>query len=100
MADVQQVYDHLTPFEQRDLMRLVVHSAEVRDREIALEIYGGVCAIADNRQALLEGSSRFGRQVWLPGQVSGYLVTPRLKEIFQEMREPIPDLVGCGPLPP
>ena len=38
--------------------------------------------------------------IWLPGQVSGYLVTPRLKELIREMREPIPSLVASGPLSP
>jgi hypothetical protein len=32
--------------------------------------------------------------VWLPGQVSSYLKTPRLRELCAAMQEPIPDLIA------
>ena len=37
------------------------------------------------------------RLFWLPGQVSGYLKTPRLRELCATMQEPIPELIGLTP---
>jgi len=47
----------------------------------------------------LDRAERFGggRCYWLPGQVSSYLETPRLRELCAEMREPIPDLIALTP---
>ena len=39
-------------------------------------------------------------QLWLPGQDSSYLVTPRLRELCGEMREPLADLVAPALLLP
>ena len=65
LADFQQVYECLKPFEQKELMHLVLHRAEVSDREIVLEING-------NAPTVLAGTpdksdSRFGAPNWLPG---------------------------------
>lgn len=43
LAQVHQVYACLKPYEQRKLMRLVLHRAEVHLRELVLEIDGGIC---------------------------------------------------------
>ena len=42
LSQVHQVYACLKPYEQRELMRLVVHRAEVHVRELVLEINGAV----------------------------------------------------------
>ena len=39
LACVKDVYGQLTPFERRELMRLLLRRAEVSDRQIVLEIY-------------------------------------------------------------
>ena len=42
LSQVQQVYACLKPYEQRELVRLVLHRAEVHVRELVLEINGAV----------------------------------------------------------
>jgi hypothetical protein len=39
LACFKDVYGQLTPFERRELMRLLLRRAEVSDRLIVLEIY-------------------------------------------------------------
>ena len=60
------VLDVLTPFERRELMRLVVHRVEVADRQIALEIY----AVTPQELAMPQGRLRSEAPNWLPGQDS------------------------------
>lgn len=40
LSEFGQVYDCLTPFERKELIRLVLRRAEVGDRQIVLELYG------------------------------------------------------------
>ena len=42
LSQVQQVYACLKPYEQRELVRLVLHRAAVHVRELVLEINGAV----------------------------------------------------------
>ncbi len=35
----KDVYEHLRPFERKELLRLLLHRADVNDRQIVLEIY-------------------------------------------------------------
>jgi hypothetical protein len=67
LADAHQVYDQLKPFEQKELMRLVLHRAEVGDKEIVLEVYGGIGVMtAEAPEGTLGSSPRFQTQNWLP----------------------------------
>jgi site-specific DNA recombinase len=66
LARFNDVYGCLTPFERKELMRLVVHRAEVRDREIVLELY----AIPAPKLEVAQSHSRSEPPVWLPGQGS------------------------------
>ena len=69
LAKVRQIYAHLKPFEQRELMRLVVHRVEVRTHEIVLEVNGNACTIAAQAgSSVLDRSLRFGTPEWLPEQ--------------------------------
>jgi site-specific DNA recombinase len=61
-----EVYACLTPFEKKELMRLVLHRAEVGDRKIVLEIH----AIPAPKLEVAQSHSRSEPPVWLPGQGS------------------------------
>jgi site-specific DNA recombinase len=39
LTRIDEVYEHLMPFEKRDLMRLVLKQVDVNERQIALQIY-------------------------------------------------------------
>ena len=41
LQSLSEVYCHLKPYEQKELMRLVLHGVELHDQEIVLEIYVG-----------------------------------------------------------
>ena len=72
----RDVYAHLKPGERKELMRLLLHRAEVGDRQIVLEIY----PIASPEMAMPQSHSRSEASNWLPGQVSG--------ELYYEILEP------------
>lgn len=65
LARFKDVYAQLTPFERRELMRLLLRRAEVSDRQIVLEIY----PIATPEMAAPQSRSRSEAPNWLPGQV-------------------------------
>jgi len=67
MSRFSEVYDALTPFERKELVRLVVGRVEVGDRQIALDIY----PLAAPALAAANGHPRSEEPNWLPGQVSG-----------------------------
>lgn len=60
------VYAHLTPFERKELLRLLLRRAEVGDRQIVLEIY----PVAVPHMAMPQNRSRSEAPNWLPGQDS------------------------------
>jgi hypothetical protein len=65
LSRMNEVYSHLKPFEQRELMSLVLRSAQVNEKEIVLEIY------ALGEQAKVLKSVNSGEKVrqtpnWLP----------------------------------
>ena len=62
----RDVYAHLKPGERKELMRLLLHRAEVADRQIVLEIY----PIASPEMAMPQSRSRSEASNWLPGQDS------------------------------
>jgi hypothetical protein len=67
LRDVGQVYAHLKPYEQRELMRLVVHKAEGGDEEIVLEVNGSLAYAGTGKQkSVLNSSARFQSPDWLP----------------------------------
>ena len=67
LQDFSEGYGHLKPYEQKELMSLLLHSVEIRDREIVLEIYGGTGAW-DWPQNPAEDGPRFQPPVRLLGQ--------------------------------
>ncbi len=62
----KEVYEHLTPFERKELLRLLLHRAEVSDRQIVLEIY----PVTEQEMAMPQSRSRSEAPNWLPGQDS------------------------------
>jgi uncharacterized phage infection (PIP) family protein YhgE len=73
MASIFQVYNHLQPFEQKELMQLILQGAEINEREMVLEIRTGACvgaSEAPRRKAHTKGDSRFQPPNWLPRQDS------------------------------
>jgi hypothetical protein len=60
------VYAHLKPGERKELMRLLLHRAEVGDRQIVLEIY----PVTAPDMAMPRSPSRSEAPNWLPGQDS------------------------------
>jgi hypothetical protein len=67
LSQFGDVYGQLKPFERKELVRLVLHRAEVGDRQIVLEINGNAFAIA---KAPDKSVSRFERPNWLPREDS------------------------------
>jgi hypothetical protein len=57
-----EVYAYLTPFEKKELVRLILHRAEVGDRQIVLEIY----PIQAQQLESPQGHSRPVMLNWLP----------------------------------
>ena len=68
LAEFREVYGCLKPFEQKELIHLVLRRAEVSDREIVLEINGNVPTVLAGTPA--KSASRFETPNWLPGQDS------------------------------
>ena len=66
LANFHRVYAHLKPFERQELIRLILHRAEISDRELVLEIYKGACAFTQAPKS----DTRFERPIWLPGRDS------------------------------
>ena len=62
----RDVFAHLMPGERKELMRLMLHRAEVGDRQIVLEIY----PIAAPEMEMPQSRSRSEAPSWLPGQDS------------------------------
>ena len=61
-----EVFACLTPFERKELIRLVLRRAEVGDRQIVLEVY----PIHAPVMAMAQSHSRSEPPNWLPGQDS------------------------------
>ena len=64
LSRFRDVYAHLKPGERKELMRLLLHRAEVGDRRIVLEIY----PITAPELAMPQSRSRSEASNWLPGQ--------------------------------
>lgn len=69
LGQVKELFGALKPYEQRELMQLVLRRAEINEREITLEVY------ALNEASLPEKVGANGemvrmRPVWLPSLVS------------------------------
>ncbi|HLF76437.1 MAG TPA: recombinase family protein [Dehalococcoidia bacterium] len=68
LVQFEQVYGCLKPYEQKELIHLVLRKAEVGDKQIVLEINGNVPAVVAGTHD--KSVSRSGTPVWLPGQDS------------------------------
>ena len=67
LLNFHRVYEQLRPFEKQELVRLVLHRAEVADHQIVLDLYEGACASFARAP---ESASRFEPPIWLPGEDS------------------------------
>ena len=66
LGQVKELFGALKPYEQRELMQLVLQRAEVNEREITLEVYAlNEASLSENVGA--EGDVVRMRPVWLPG---------------------------------
>ena len=69
MESISEVYGCLQPFEQKELMQLILQGAEINERELVLEIRTGALAgstESKRRDAGAKGKLRFEPPVWLP----------------------------------
>ena len=66
LGQVKELFGALKPYEQRELMRLVLQRAEVNEREITLEVYALNAASLPEKVGV-EGDVVRMRPVWLPG---------------------------------
>ncbi len=62
LAQVDVIYEHLKPFEQKELVRLLVRRVELHDEEIVLELFAGAAVSVREEK----GPARFGPPEWLP----------------------------------
>lgn len=70
IANISEVYECLQPFEQKELMQLILQGAEINEREMVLEIRTGVClqiAEAPEGKVGANGTVCFEPPNWLPG---------------------------------
>ena len=66
------MYEHLKPFERKELMKLILVGAEVNERQIVLEIDSGACLkAAESPKSVNQiGRKRFAPPDWLPEAIS------------------------------
>ena len=65
LGQAKELFGALKPYEQRELMKLVLKRAEVNEREISLEVYA-LTAAASPGEGHAEGDVVRMRPVWLP----------------------------------
>lgn len=66
LANFGRVFAHLQPFEQRELVRLVLKQAQIGDRELVLELYGGALGAFEGKEKA-NRTPRFAEPtIWLP----------------------------------
>ena len=70
LGHFHDLYACLRPYEQRDLMRLLVSRVEVRDREVVLELFPDACGALMNADLRQSKHPRFQPPIWLLGQDS------------------------------
>ena len=63
LTNFGRVYAHLRPFEQRDLVRLLISRAELHDDRVVLDVYEKACA---GFARASKSDSRFEAVEWLP----------------------------------
>ena len=69
LGQVKELFGALKPYEQRELMQLVLQRAEVNKREITLEVYA-LTEAALPEKVCAEGDLVRMRPEWLPGKDS------------------------------
>ena len=73
LANIAEVYACLQPFEQKELMQLILQGAEISERQMVLEIRSEAFISADEpqrREVGAKGKVRFEPTNWLPRQDS------------------------------
>lgn len=70
LANFKRVFMHLQPHEQQELVRLVLKQAEVGDRELVLELYGGALGAFEGKEKANPGVGFAGTPIWLLGRDS------------------------------
>ena len=82
-----EVFACLTPFERKELIRLVLRRAEVGDRQIVLELYGTLTPEMATAQSRLRSEP----PNWLPGLVPQSVLrdvfTVRLPSLARRVRQ-------------
>ena len=68
LANINEVYECLQPYERKELVRLLVQRAEVSERRMTLEIRAGARAVAPATYG--NSASRSERPGWLPDEDS------------------------------
>ena len=71
LLNFDRVYSHLKPFEQRELVPLILDKAVIGDRQLVLHLKGEACtafAQAPEKASPTEGFA--GRAIWLPDEDS------------------------------
>ena len=67
IANFERVYAHLKPFEQRELIRLVLAKAVIGDRELVLHLRGEACTSFAQAPTKASSEEWFAeRAIWLP----------------------------------
>src|SRR5690606_14571937 len=70
LANFKLVFEHLKPYEQRDLVRLVLKRATVSDRELVRELYGGALGSFESKEKANPGVGFAEPTIWLLGRDS------------------------------
>jgi len=64
LSRFSEVFAHIPPYRQKELVRLVVHRVELTQDSMKMALYGRVAAIGPVSEE--EGASRSGISEWLP----------------------------------
>ncbi len=66
LANFSEVFEHIPPYQQRELMRLVLYKAVVSHDHMELALYGRPPELSE----MTQNTARFQTSDWLPGLVS------------------------------
>jgi site-specific DNA recombinase len=67
LHDFERVFEHLQPFEQKELVRLLLRQATLSDRHLTLHLNGKACASFAQASKQANRSTRFAQPLgWLP----------------------------------
>ena len=82
LGQVKQLFGELKPYEQRELMQLMLHRAEVNEREITLELYALNEAVLPEKVGA-KGKRFVRHQTGSPGRIRTYDLAVNSRPLYR-----------------